>query len=383
MNCNFYQSSPTLLICKTCGKRLPMIPNWKSAKVTCNGPRAMPGVIQQARNFAGSVAGFVADGMAIATKEQQAERLSICQGCDQLDEASGRCFKCGCQTMLKRKARAEQCPLGKWPDLRTTEETEQKQRTAIDPFSGPVTRNLIMFIHPVKGPRNQVAEWRRNLHQIFQRIDLFNGQRVFAVATDAGTDSLETVEAELQAHRCEVLHFANHRELGEVVAFQRLLERVQSDDVNAMTYYCHAKGVTKQHTSQIASIRRWTDAMHEVCLDGVDDVEAVLNNKMFAGAFRAVGAQFPSGELVAHNWHYPGTFFWFRNRSIFSSDRWSKISQTYWGSEAWPGTQCPMSLTACLLMDRVSLASLYSPETWTMTAQPALDRWRKKRLARV
>lgn len=377
MNCQLSQSSASTLKCSVCGKTLPIFANWKAAKVSCGGPRKMPGVIQQAKNLIGSARAIVAEGLQFASDEQQAERLAICRGCDQLDQASERCFKCGCFTAMKRKLKTESCPMGKWPDIRPLSD---KGPAVLAPFTGPLRRNLIMYIFPMRGPRGHVAEWRRNLHQVLSRIDLFDGQRVFAVAVDHSTDDIEAVAAELAGVRCEVLEFGNRRELGEVVAFQRLLERIRSEASNEISYYCHAKGASKQHSPQIASIRRWADSMHEVLLDGVDAVELALNTKVFAGAFRAVSAQFPSGLIPAHNWHYPGTFFWFRNDVIFSGDKWDKISQEYWGSEAWPGTQAPLNQSACLLLDRVGLATLYSPETWMMTAQPALDRWRARRL---
>ncbi len=332
----------------------------------------MPGVIQQARNFAGTAAAVVADGLKMVTPAQRNERLEICHSCQQYDDKTGRCFSCGCVLKAKAMARAAQCPLGKWPALMPSKPTD------LMPFTGQVTRNLLMFLYPVRGP-----EWRRNLSIVLSRLPIFDGKRVFAIATDNSTDSFETVAAELAAHRCEVLHFGNRRDIGEVVAFKTLLERVKSTDQNEITYYCHAKGVTKQTNAFLPWIHRWTDAMHEVLLDGVDDVETVLNKVTFAGAFRAKSAQFPNGLTSSFNWHFPGTFFWFRNNPIFTGDRWFKVDEKYWGSEAWPGTQCPVDHSACLLLDDVKLAALYTPGTWDSVAQPALDKWRETRLARV
>ena len=374
--CTFRQSSATWVTCVACGKKLPKprggIANIKSA---CSGPRTMPGVIQQAKNLAQTAVAVAADGFTLATKEQQLERLEICRACDQYDAVHGRCFACGCHLKAKATLRAAECPLGKWPELTASYPWYNK------PFTGPLTRNLIMFVFPVKAAAGMVAEWRRNLSQILQRIDTFNGKRIFAVATDSTTDTLDDVEQVLTGHQCEILQFSNRRDLGEVVAFKRLLERVQSTEPNKITYYCHAKGASKQHNaSQIPQIRRWADAMHEVLLDGLDEVETALNTKTFAGAFRAISSQFPSGVTPAFNWHYPGTFFWFRNDAIFSNSTWDKVSEQYWGSEAWPGTQCPVSQAACLLMDKVGLATLYTPLTWETQAQPILDRWRGRRL---
>ena len=245
----------------------------------------------------------------------------------------------------------------------------------VEPFAGPVVRNLLMFICPIAGP-----EWRRNLHQVIQRMALFNGQRLIAVVVGEGLESPDAVRAELVGQACEVLEFPNDRQLGEGVAFPELLTRVQSDDPNEITFYCHAKGVTKQFTDKIFPIRRWADAMYEVLLDDVDSVESALSEKAFAGAFRVKSATFPSGARCEFNWHYTGTFFWFRNQAVFSGNNWSKVESDFWGVEAWPGRQCTINESACLLVDDAEPGGLYSPDTWTKTAQPALDQWRANRI---
>lgn len=255
-------------------------------------------------------------------------------------------------------------------------------------FTGPIVRNLLMFIYPVRGDVSgnsspQAAEWRRNVEKILQRIHLFNGKRIFAVAVDAASDSLETVKTALTGIDCEILPFVNDTKLGEVIAFKSLLSQVESTDQNEITFYCHAKGVTKQHNStQLPFVRRWADAMYDVLLDGVGDVESVLETKTFAAAFRTNTKQFPSGEITTFNWHFPGTFFWFRNRTIFKSSRWKNISQTYWGSESWPGTQVPIMMTSCLLVDEIKLGELYSEPIWNRI-QPMLEKWKGSQFRKI
>lgn len=246
---------------------------------------------------------------------------------------------------------------------------------SVTPFTGPVLRNLLMFIYPVPGP-----EWRRNLHQVIQRMAIFNGRRVIAVAVGEGLESSDAVWIELAGEDCEIVEVPNNPKLGEAAAFPEMLEQVQSTDPNEITFYCHAKGVTKQFTDKIFPIRRWADAMYEVLLDGVDEAESALSEKAFAGAFRVKSATFPSGVQCEFNWHYTGTFFWFRNQAVFSGENWSKVESDFWGVEAWPGGQCTINESACLLMDDTEPGGLYSPDTWTKTAQPALDQWRANRI---
>jgi len=62
-------------------------------------------------DFAGDVATHGLRG-AIVDQEQYQRRMSVCDACDQRNE--NRCRNCGCYLSIKAKARAWQCPLGKW-----------------------------------------------------------------------------------------------------------------------------------------------------------------------------------------------------------------------------------------------------------------------------
>jgi hypothetical protein len=323
-----------------------------------------PGLVQKALNLGRTAIAVAADGAVQCTARQLAERRSICTGCSMYNSKTDSCAKCGCSLQFKPLMRASTCPLNKWPVL--TEET-----LTVAPFDGPITRNLLMFLCPLPGP-----EWRRNLEQVKRRMELFNGKRIIGVVTGGLCDPFEEVATELEGLHCELIPFENNRLLGELVGFKTLLEKVESTAANEITYYCHAKGVGKQHTDQIGPIRKWADAMHEILLDGIADVETALNRKVFAGAFRDQGSEFPSGLKPDFDWHYPGTFYWFRNQPVFSGNRWRDIPRQLWGAEAWPGIVCPLSQSSCLLWDKVPVGSLYSTHTFQMYVQPYLDQWR-------
>lgn len=60
------------------------------------------------------IAGLLKSTFNIDTVEhkKQLDRLTICFGCDQRNNA--RCRKCGCFLKAKTKLLAERCPLDKW-----------------------------------------------------------------------------------------------------------------------------------------------------------------------------------------------------------------------------------------------------------------------------
>jgi len=77
----------------------------------------MPPMHTRAWNLTKALAAFVADGLKTVTEEQYARRLSICEGCGERRE--NFCLQCGCYLAWKATGRAFQCPLKKWPDLRS------------------------------------------------------------------------------------------------------------------------------------------------------------------------------------------------------------------------------------------------------------------------
>jgi hypothetical protein len=75
---------------------------------------SFPPPAKQARNFVGSMARFVASGLATTTAEERERRLAICHACEFF--AAGRCLKCGCFTKWAARVASKHCPLDppKW-----------------------------------------------------------------------------------------------------------------------------------------------------------------------------------------------------------------------------------------------------------------------------
>lgn len=78
-------------------------------------PPPRPSLAQIGWSVTSAIAAFVADGGRLLSVEQYDERLSICESCEM--RRGNRCAKCGCRLALKARAKAFQCPLGKWPEL--------------------------------------------------------------------------------------------------------------------------------------------------------------------------------------------------------------------------------------------------------------------------
>lgn len=112
----------TTQICQSCTLRT----------TPCDGLRAVPAdpnslisgeptFYQMAWNVAASLAAFVSDGARLVDGAAYAARLEVCDACDQ--RSGNRCGSCGCLLALKAAGKAFECPLGKWPESASSQQS--------------------------------------------------------------------------------------------------------------------------------------------------------------------------------------------------------------------------------------------------------------------
>ena len=234
-------------------------------------------------------------------------------------------------------------------------------------FSSIPARHLIYHVWPVKE-----SSWRLNVEELLKRIDIFNGRRIISVFCDSRSDDPEKVKQLLAGHGCEFLIKSNNS-IGEAAAFPALLESVKSTNMNDITFYGHAKGV-KYGPNFSNPLRKWIQAMYAVNLDNWIEVKRQLNQFSMTGAFKMRG-RFATHKKLG-NWHYSGTFFWFRNSEVFSVP-YQKVPQFYYGVEAWPGILFSDHETGCLFLDGIR-GLAYKDSFWRSTGDSAMSRWKKQ-----
>ena len=224
-------------------------------------------------------------------------------------------------------------------------------------------RNLIMHVYP-----KSTGLWRRSVLHVLRRLEQFDGRRVVSVVIDTSTDRASDVcKAFCGAVDIREVHNTG---MWEMQSFEWLLSQV-SDEQGA-TFYCHAKGCTKDHN---AGSHPWCDAMAITNLDYPALTEYMLANHAIVGSFRNhVG--FP---LSVSSWHYSGTWYWFRNDALFAPGRdWIPKTMTVYGAESYPGENFNLSQSACLFHDRAFFPNMYDPSWWTTTGGPQLKAWQER-----
>lgn len=238
------------------------------------------------------------------------------------------------------------------------------QGHAMEPTT--VIRNLICYVYPRRG-----GKWRRTVAHLLAHWKQFDGRKIITISTDRCCDeSWEVVQAFGHDRNLEIewIDVENITGLQEAAHFLPMLERVI--DEPGITLYCHAKGAT--HTDDNAASHKWCDAMAAACLDYPQLVDcAFTNGANVAGAFRSIGLWgFPN----YHNWHYAGTWWWFRNERLRQLP-WRELHPNFMGVEAYPGL-FPLSESQCLFYDNANTAHLYNNDFWRDNITPALGYWR-------
>lgn len=245
-----------------------------------------------------------------------------------------------------------------------------RRAVSVTPFDGIPRRNLLYHVWPARG-----SIWRWNIEQLLHRIDLFNGRRIVSIAHDAQSEAPEAVMELLAGHGCEFLVIPNDPR-GEAAAFPGLLEAIRCEGGNQVTFYGHAKGV--RHEPKFpAPLKKWVESLYQINLDDWASVRAQLDRWPMTGAFRLRG-RFRVHQNLG-DWHYSGTFFWFRNDSVFCNQDPPAVPDFYFGVEVWPGLLFRADETGCLGFDNPRRIP-YDERFWRDYGDRTLAEWRRRRL---
>ncbi|HVA45471.1 MAG TPA: class I SAM-dependent methyltransferase [Pirellulales bacterium] len=237
------------------------------------------------------------------------------------------------------------------------------------------TLNLVYHIWPVAS--NDL--WRWNITRLLPRINIFNGKRIVAIATDDETVSADEVIRELVGHGITFITMANDARLREGTTFLPLLDAVYTLDPTEATFYGHAKGVSRARSVHTVE-KAWAECMYHHCLDFPDRAREALAHKAM------YGVSFP----IEKAWIYPGTFWWFHNASLFARDDWRTLENHVtregvgWSVEAFPNRffadDCQRVFPPELIYPPDRKFGLYDERIWTSDVRvPSLNeraKWR-------
>lgn len=229
-----------------------------------------------------------------------------------------------------------------------------------------MTRNLLYHIWPTSKTDN----WRWNVQQLLARIDQIDGVRSVGVAIDEQTVSLDEVKREFGETRVDNWIVRKNNPVNrEGATFLKLMDTIPRDG-DSVTCYGHAKGVRHHEDSPTVE---WASMLYRTTFDHPQIVEELLAEYPIVGTFKRLG-QFALPQN--HCWHYSGTFFWFRNRDVFSRPEWAFIHNKFFACvEAWPANVFRAEEAGCIFGDNAG--DLYKPDELKRQSQ-ALAEWEQR-----
>lgn len=249
-------------------------------------------------------------------------------------------------------------------------------------FTTITTRNLLYHAAPFSA---HGGPWRRAVRNITDRWPLFNGRKIVAIMTGPAMDSPDEVRRAFGPHAADVEFIELPNEPGsntapgrEVISFLPLFERAESTTPTEATFWAHTKSATHDsaHPGHL-----WGDVMAELCLDYWPVVDRLLRQFPVAGTFRKlVHAWQPrDGFHSQSDWHYSGSFFWFRHDRLFTKPDWRRIDQFFSGIESYPSLHFPVEQSGVIFEPNTQIGlALYGWDYWAHQVLPRLTQWRQE-----
>jgi hypothetical protein len=251
-------------------------------------------------------------------------------------------------------------------------------------------RHLLFHLLPVRGG------WRGHVTRLRPWLGLFDGLKVVAVITDGpreytggspppdgarvplDLDPPEEVEAAFAGTGVEYVRVPNDPNLREVASHAALFGRLAGAyGPGDVALWAHAKGATR-HPDHPAA--RWTAVLYEAMFGHWAAVERVLRDRPLAGCFKKYGRCWRP-EDTRSDWHYSGSWFWFRCADLFGRD-WRRIDPFWSGIEPYPSQHFrPDEAGVVFFEGRAPHMNLYSAWYWDRHVRPAWAAWRAARQA--
>ena len=224
-----------------------------------------------------------------------------------------------------------------------------------------IQRNLLFYMYPVAS-----GYWKWHRKQLENRLPLFNGRKVMAVAQGKSLQPIELVAETFPEF--ELIKVESNPDLREVAAFEDLFSAIEKE--TGITLFAHSKGVTR---SPLSSCKRWTEILYETLCDYPKIVEETLSKYPVAGSFKKIGWAFPESNS---NWHYSGSFFWFRNKDFYSRN-WKVIDKFWAGIEAYPSLHFAIEEAGTVFMQGVNpTMNLYDWKYINEVVEPELVKFK-------
>lgn len=216
-------------------------------------------------------------------------------------------------------------------------------------FPGEPHTTLLFHLYAIPETAKYHANKLKELDHAFDR-------KILGVALDEKTMNLDEIKS-LYGPEWEYVSIPNNSKLREVSTYQKMIEMLDFDDPNHVTFCGHGKG-SQSHTIDSQAIEWWTSAMYETVLNNREGVlDEFRKGYKITGSFRRLG----KGLGTKYRWHYSGTFYAFKN-DFFKGKSTPDYRKRWWGTESWPGDHFGINESSVIFNEGTGSGDLYKIE---------------------
>lgn len=176
-----------------------------------------------------------------------------------------------------------------------------------------------------------------NIRHLLTYLPKFNGKKVININYDNLSQAEGFVNKAFNDFSDIDFFFTDNASTSgkhELVPFiNKLMPAVESTDDNEYTFYGHTKGISHYGSQHETQVLYWANIMYYKNLSNFDLIENILQKYCCCGTLKI---NQPLSVLSFVKWHYSGSFFWLKNKEIFSRDYRSHYSKNKYGIEGYP-----------------------------------------------
>lgn len=220
-------------------------------------------------------------------------------------------------------------------------------------------KNLIYQICPLAC--NSI--WEFNVDILLRYIDIFNGRLLITIKTGKHMVKPELVTEKFKNYpHAEFIIIDNDTHPNEAYGFYTCLEKLAATAKNESTFYAHSKGVSPKYLPEdYINLNQWTEALYTHNLKDSGRIDELLQQYRAIGCFKR-NRYFKN---INSDWHYSGTFFWFRHDAVFENQQWNDSSNTaYYAVEGFLGRLIDSRSAYCIYGENPGDLYLYRDSNW-------------------
>lgn len=227
-----------------------------------------------------------------------------------------------------------------------------------------VIKNLFYQICPL----NLTNQWRFNIECMLPYLPQFNGRLILVIKTGDLMAPVSEVTAYFDHFsNVEYRFVPNDPKLGEAGSLLDGLQTLRSQNANELTFYAHTKGISPKYLPEdYDCINVWVRSLYKKNLESITVMESLVNDYSFFGSFKRYGY---FGNLPV-NWHFSGSFYWFRHDVMFSQLDTLDLPHDYYVSEMLPALIAPQESAYCFFDDGAQDVYQYTDHDWAMLEHP-------------